>query len=308
MEQTPPVLLLAFNRPAQVQAVLARLRQLKPSKMYVHVDGPRLGKVGEAERVAEVQRLIREGIDWDCAVQTWFRDTNAGLQKGVPEAITWFFEQESRGVVLEDDCLPDPSFFRFAGELLEKYADDERIMHIGGSNLIAQQTFQLPYSYSFTRFSFVWGWASWGRAWKHFSASMDGLETYVDSPLFTDFVSDPFARTYMMDKFRTTKAGLNNSWAYAWFFTILKNNGLCIVPNRNLIRNTGIGVEGATNTRTFNALAMLEAQTLEFPLKHPGAKQPVAVLEEQFFYATQKQRHRLWFWYLLYRLKLRGVQ
>jgi hypothetical protein len=307
MEQTPPVLLLAFNRPAQVQAALARLRHVRPPKMYVHVDGARADKVGEAERVAEVQRLIREGIDWDCSLQTMFREANAGLRKGVPGAIDWFFEQEPWGVVLEDDCLPDPSFFRFAAELLERYAEDERVMHIGGSNLMEQQTQQLAYSYSFTRFSFVWGWAGWRRAWKHFSASMDNLETYVDSPLFIDFLSDPFARTYMADKFRATKAGLNNSWAYAWFYTILKNDGLCIVPNRNLIRNTGIGVEGATNTRTFNPSAMLEAQTLEFPLQHPGMRQPVPVLEAQFFYATQKQRHRLWIWYLLYRLKLRGV-
>ncbi|MDX2134879.1 MAG: hypothetical protein SFV52_08840 [Saprospiraceae bacterium] len=308
MSDTPPVLLLAFNRPAQIRRVLDRVREARPMRLYVHVDGPRPGRPEEARLVEAVREVIYNGVDWDCRLETWFRDANAGLQQGVSEAITWFFEQEPWGIVLEDDCLPDPTFFPFAGELLRRFENDERIMHIGGSNLIEDQTRLLPASYVYSRFSFIWGWASWRRAWRHYASDLDGLEAFARSSAFESFLPDAMSRCYMLDKFRATRRRLNQTWDYAWFYTILKNDGWCIVPVVNLVENTGIGDAQATHTQGADASARLRAQSISIPVVHPENQMIDQRLEQQFFFATQKRRFRLWLWYLLYRLGMRGVR
>ncbi len=300
-----PVLLLAFNRPEQTSVVLDRMRMVQPRVVYVHIDGPRTDRAGESALVQSVQQVIESGIDWPCTVHRLYRPHNAGLRAGVYEALNWFFEVEPAGIVLEDDCVPDPSFFRFCSELLEKYAQDDQIMHIGGSNLIQEITQTRDNSYLFTSFSFVWGWASWRRAWQKMKIDLDGLVEYQASGAIRDFISDPMAQVYMLDKFRSTQAKKNNSWAYAWFYSILKNKGLCIVSAVNLIENTGIGQAGATHTQAKNEKAQVKAAEIRFPLKHPDKKNTDALLEKQFFYSSQKSRLRLWIWYLLKKAGLR---
>lgn len=296
------VLFLVFNRPGHTQASLERLREVKPPRLYVHCDGPRKNAVSDVAKIAAVRQIITNGIDWPCAVYTLFRETNLGLRQGVFGAISWFFEAEERGIILEDDCVPDLSFFPFCSELLEKYRDDESIMHIGGSNLVEDFTVTLPSSYVFSRFSLVWGWAGWRRAWQKMTLNLDGLDTFQH---IEDFIPGRMAQEYMLDKFKTTREGRNNSWAYAWFYSILINNGLCIIPSRNLVQNTGVGEEGATNTTQTNKAATRKAGAMIFPLRHPQQKTPDPALERRFFFATQKRRVRLWLWYLLRRLGLR---
>jgi hypothetical protein len=301
-----PVLFLTFNRPAHTRRVLECLRQLRPERLYLHSDAGRDAVPGEAALVQGLRAEMERAIDWPCTLKKLYRAENQGLRKGVKGAIDWFFEQEPYGVVLEDDCLPDPSFFRFCAELLPLYAADPRIMHIGGSNLAEHHTRHLPESYVFSRFSFVWGWAGWRRAWQQMDTAFEDLETFAASPLFEAFLpNDPAARAYMLDKFRATRAGANNSWAYAWFYSILKNKGLCVVPKRNLVQNVGVGEADATHTRGRNRAAQLPAGSLEFPLRHPARLEPEAALERHFFYTSQKRRHRLLLWRLLKMMHLR---
>ncbi|MBK8922898.1 MAG: hypothetical protein IPM81_15535 [Saprospirales bacterium] len=233
-----------------------------------------------------------------------FRPDNEGLRKGVYGALNWFFEQEEWGIVLEDDCVPDPAFFPFCSELLIKYQHEEQIMHIGCSNLLATQTMPTGSSYVFSKFSFVWGWASWRRAWQKMEINLDGLGEFERIGGMRRFLSNAMAREYMLEKFRSTRAGRNNSWAYAWFFSILKNNGLCVVSATNLVENTGIGA-GATHTTGKNKRAQLRSGPIGFPLAHPGCFAVDTRLEMQFFYTTQKRKYRLWLWYILRRLRLR---
>lgn len=298
---TVPVLFLVFNRPGHTRATLGRLREVKPPRLYVHCDGPRPEVANDAEKVKSVRALIEQEIDWPCDVFTLFRDENMGLRKGVYGAISWFFEAEEKGIVLEDDCVPDPSFFPFCAELLDRYSHDEQIMHIGGSNLVAAVTEHLQESYVFSRFSFVWGWAGWRRAWTKMSPALDGLEDFD----LGRYIPGKMSQAYMKDKFEATRGGRNNSWAYAWFYSIIKNNGICIVPKVNLVQNTGVGEEGATNTTGRNAAARLAAQSVSFPLQHPAGKKIDVKLEQRFFFATQKRQVRLWLWYLLHWLGLR---
>ena len=305
MRNPVPILFLVFNRPLQTRASLERIREARPLVLYVHCDGPRTHKTGEHDLVAQVRAIIQTEIDWNCKVVTLFREKNLGLREGVFDAINWFFEQEPEGIIVEDDCVPDLSFFQFCAELLERYREDEQVMHIGGSNLAEKFTSDRRESYVFSRFSFVWGWAGWRRAWKKMTLDLDGLGDFEQGQLYKQFVPNPLARNYMLDKFRDTRQRKNNSWAYAWFYTILKNNGLCIVPCKNLVQNVGVGERSATNTTAPNKSAMLRASKLDWPLLHPVRRDPDPGLEQQFFYTSQKKRHRLLIWWALKKMNLR---
>lgn len=299
-----PILLLLFNRPEHTAAVLERLSLVQPKTLYVHCDGPRAHIQGEAEKVAAVQASLSR-IDWPCEIKKFFREENAGLRDGVSGALNWFFQEVEKGIVLEDDCLPDPSFFPFCEELLERYQHEESVMHIGGSNVAEDITRGLPSSYFFSEFAFVWGWASWRRAWKKMSLELEGLEDFAQADYLKNLSHDPMAQYYMLDKFRATKARLNNSWAYAWAYSILKNKGLSIVPRVNLVQNTGIGEAGATHTKEEDKKANIRASSLTFPLTHPPQIQKPAALDARIFYASQKSRARLILWFLLQKLGLR---
>lgn len=305
MAYSVAVLFLNFNRPRHTEGVLNRLRELQPARLYLHCDGPRSTHPDDVDMVAEVRALLETRIDWPCEVKTLFRPVNLGLRDGVSDAINWFFQQETEGVILEDDCVPDLSFFRFCQEMLELYRHDEQIMHIGGSNLAQNYTMQLPGSYVFTRFSFVWGWATWRRAWTNMSLSLEGLEEFKQSEFKKQFVVNGASRTYMQDKFEVTRQQRNHSWAYAWFYSILKNNGLCIVPTVNLVQNVGVGERTSTNTTEANKNARLVAGRLDFPLIHPLNRSIDPYLEQQFFYTSQKKRLRLLLWWVLKKAGLR---
>src|SRR5262249_47548369 len=166
-----PVLFLVFNRPETTARVMEAIRAAGPERLYVAADGPRDSKTGEAEHCAEVRQLAMN-VDWPCDVRTLFRDRNLGCRRAVSSAITWFFEQEPEGIILEDDCLPSFDFFPYCAELLERYRDDERVMAICGS-AYADVSSDYPHSYYFSYYADMWGWATWRRAWLHYDNRMD---------------------------------------------------------------------------------------------------------------------------------------
>lgn len=299
-----PVLLLSFNRPEKTAEVLAQIKRAAPLRVYAHCDGPRPHVHEEDDRVAAVRRIILE-YSTELDIKTLFRETNFGLRAGVSGAIDWFFEQEEYGIILEDDCLPDLSAFRFCEELLLRYKDDPDVMHIGCSNISEPYLANRVESYVWSNLPFIWGWASWRRAWEKMDIEVPGLETYEPRWPFGRSWINAASQRYLLAKFWDTKTGKNKTWDYQWFYSILKNNGLCIVPRVNLVQNTGIGEEGATNTTKDNELARRAAQAMQFPLRHPESKQIHLYLEQQFFYDSQKSRFRLWLWTLLNALGLR---
>ncbi|MCC6461974.1 MAG: nucleotide-diphospho-sugar transferase [Saprospiraceae bacterium] len=284
---------------------MEQIQAAGPVRLYVHSDGSRAQVPTDAERVAAVRQMIPEILGAGTPVITLFRSENRGLRKGVFDALNWFFEQEEYGIVLEDDCVPDPSLFPFCEELLLRYKDNPQIMHIGCSNLAEDLTQNKSDSYVFSRFSFVWGWASWRRAWQHIKIDLEGLEQFKLEQQIRQLVPDEQAQAYMLDKFEGTAAGKNNSWAYAWFYSILKNKGLCIVPKTNLVQNRGVGEAGATHTTSRNRLAEKPARAMSFPLLHPADVEVDPALEQHFFYTSQKRRLRLRLWSVLRWLGLR---
>lgn len=298
-----PVLFLIFNRPQLAEICFERIRTARPPRLYLHCDGARPDREGEAEIVA-ISRKITEKVDWPCEVFTLFRPENVGLRKALSGAITWFFEHEEAGIIMEDDCLVDPSFFPFCAEMLDRYRHDEQVMHIGAWNLIEQRTGAFPADYFWTNFSIVTAFATWRRAWQKMDLEMAHLAEFERNNGIRHLIDSRPAQAYMLDKFRAVQALNIRSWAYAWFFSILQEGGICLLSSKNLVKNIGFG-EGATNTGASNAASEIEASSISFPLRHPADKTIQPAYERQLFYAYQKRPFRLVLWYLLHLLKLR---
>ena len=159
-----PVLLIGFNRSDTMQQVFNAVRRAQPDKLYYAVDGARPNKDGEKEKVQQVRDIISQ-VDWPCEVHTLFREENVGCGFGPADAITWAFENEDRLIVLEDDCVPSQSFFRFCHEMLELYKEDKRVNLVSGRSHHGGSRFFAKYDYIFTRYAHTWGWATWKRAW-----------------------------------------------------------------------------------------------------------------------------------------------
>lgn len=267
---TPPgplqtaVLFLVFNRPDPTAQVFEAIRQAKPPRLYVAADGPRAGREGEAERVARV-REIATAVDWSCEVKTLFREENLGCKYAVGGGITWFFENEEQGIILEDDCLPSQSFFWFCEELLNRYAIDERIFIISGYN--KQQTWHPEkHDYFFSNFGGIWGWASWRRAWKHLDLEMTDLEKLADQGFFEKLLGSRLGKlrkNQLLSANKKIQSGQMNTWDYPWGYSRHINMGMACVPSKSLIRNIGFGAEA---THTSGGQDHVQEQEITFPL------------------------------------------
>lgn len=260
-----PVLLLVFNRPNVTAQVFKSIRAARPPRLYIAADGPRPGRVGEAELVSQT-RAIATAVDWDCVVKTLFRDENLGCKMAVSGAITWFFEHEDCGIILEDDCLPEPSFFPFCETLLERYRDDTRIWHIGGTNPLASAE-QVSDGYFFSRYDSCWGWATWRRAWCAFDADMNDWPKLREAGALSDVFPSNATKHYS-PVFDRVHEGNLDSWAYAWTFARARN-GWSAVPKVNLVQNLGFGPEATHTTDSRNPMARIGVGQIMFPLKHP---------------------------------------
>jgi len=267
VHQCPPVLLLAFNRPDQTRLVLDAIRLAHPARLFFAVDGPRHSRADEAKRVEAVQALAQD-VDWPCDVRTRFRDSNLGCKVAVSQAITWFFEQVEEGIILEDDCVAHPSFFPFAAELLERFRHDQRVFMISGDNFQSGRT-RTEYSYYYSRYTHIWGWATWRRAWALYDHGMEHWPEIRDGDWLHDILGTREAADYWRRIFDDTYRERNMSWAYRWTYAAWLHGGLTVLPNVNLVSNIGFG-EGATHTlRKTNPFAALPTQEMQHPLRHP---------------------------------------
>lgn len=273
-----PVLFLVFNRPETTRRVFAQIRRARPPRLYVASDGPRADRDGESAVVQSVRETVLAGVDWPCEVKTLFRDRNLGCKLAVSEAISWFFDQETMGVILEDDCLPSLSFFSYCETLLNVYKDDNRIFIINGYNY-RQSWHPEQYDYFFSNFGGCWGWASWRRAWNHYDPEMKDLALFAAQGCFEDLLGRKVghARKIVLQQ---TCRNHGDSWAYPWGFARHKNNGLACVPAKSLIANIGFGAN-ATHTRR-NRGGNIEAQEISFPLQHNSFMVPDRAYDARF--------------------------
>lgn len=262
-----PVLFLVFNRPDVTKQVFAEIRKAKPPRLYIAADGARKDKLGELEKVQQVRQIATQ-VDWDCKVKTLFRDENLGCKYSVSGAINWFFENEEMGIILEDDCLPSQSFFWFCEKLLERYKDDLRIWHIGGSNF--QNSIKRgDGDYYFSKYNHIWGWATWANRWKHYNITMNNLNKFIKENIIRTVFIEKFWQKKWITFFIDVKNGKIDTWDFQWQYSVWINNGLGILPNKNLISNIGFN-EDATHTLNNNSI-MSNRESFDIKLNnHPS--------------------------------------
>ena len=238
--------------------------------MYVAADGARSGRDEEARQCDEVRKIATE-VDWPCEVHTLLRDTNLGCKRAVVEAITWFFKHEPEGIILEDDCLPDPSFFPYCSNLLEKYRDEPRIMVIGGNyfSFNVQKPEIDKFSYFYTRHIEIWGWATWRRAWDLYDPEVSAWGEMPADWLLEIGDNNKDFKNYWTKIFNSVYNNQVDTWDFQWVFAVWYNKGLSILPTKNLVTNIGFNSD-ATHTKLVDGFFdSLPLQQMEFPLKHP---------------------------------------
>lgn len=264
-----PILFLIFNRPEETKLVFDRIKLQKPKYLYIAADGPRVHVAGEKE-ICEQTRSIIKDIDWDCELKTLFREENLGCGRAISGAINWFFDNVEQGIVMEDDCLPNDSFFPFCEEMLDKYKDDERVGVISGDNFLFDN-FKVSNSYYFSKFPHIWGWATWKRAWAKYDFTMSKWPELKDGKEFRAKFPEATTRYYWRNIFDKVYNKEIDTWDYQWAFTCFINDFLSITPKHNLISNIGFGSANATHTNNKGGkFANMTTQSLEFPLTHPN--------------------------------------
>jgi len=262
-----PVALLIFNRPDTTERVFREIAKAKPPKLLVVADGPRANRAGEYEKCQHTRAIIQK-VDWDCEVITNFSEKNMGCKLRVSSGIDWIFEQVEEAIILEDDCLPEPSFFQFCEEMLERYRHNERVSMISGGNLqFGRQRGRG--SYYFSRYTHIWGWASWRRAWQHYDRDIKQWPQFRDEGWIEALFPNRGEQDYWRHSFEMVYDGSLDTWDCSWTFTALLRGMLQVVPNVNLISNIGFGPE-ATHTHVVGIHANMPTQPMTFPLVHPN--------------------------------------
>ncbi len=269
-----PILILAFNRPDRVRALIDRLREVAPRQVYVAVDGPRPQRPTDLELVDQTRRSV-EAIDWPCEVHTLFQDTNLGCGQGVSTAITWFFEQVSEGIILEDDVLPRIEFFAYCEELLDRYRDDPQVFAISGSNFVPPEQISGNGSYRFTHITHVWGWATWRRSWNAYRFDIrDWRKRLPAQQRWQTTGRNLRDFAYWSALFAWVSRGHIDTWDYQLNLAQMSTGSLCATANVNLIDNLGF-TEEATHTARPSVTVRPSGQ-LDFPLCHPPVSQDLA--------------------------------
>lgn len=264
---TTPVAFIIFNRPDTTEKVFAEIAKAKPPKLLVVSDGARTQRAGEAEKVAATRAIIKR-IDWPCEVLTNFSDVNLGCKRRVASGIDWIFEQVEEAIILEDDCLPDPSFFRFCQEMLERYRHDQRIGMVSGDN------FQLGRrrnhdSYYYSKYTHIWGWATWRDRWAgSYDVTMAKWPRVRDEGWLVDLVGNTSDAAYWKKIFERVHRGEIDTWDYQWAFANWLEGRMSILPAVNMITNIGFD-SNATHTTGVSDLANMARASIEFPLTHP---------------------------------------
>ena len=271
-----PVLFIIFNKSDTTEQVFQAIAKAKPRQLFIAADGPRTGWLGEAERCA-LTRAIVQKIDWPCEVKQRFSEVNLGCGKHPASAITWTFEHVDRAIILEDDCVPHETFFRYCGELLEKFSNNPQVMHIGGNNFLMGKKLTKDSYFFSNQILCSGGWATWRRAWKDYDINIGQWPAIRDSSLLQEVVEHPAVIAHLRDTFdRLHKATDEDMdvWDYQWSLLCWMKRGLAVLPSSTLVSNIGFGHPHATHTScASDSLALLtgwlKMKAMKFPLRHP---------------------------------------
>jgi hypothetical protein len=296
-----PILFLIFNRPDTTKLVFESIKRIKPAKLYIAADGARKHKVGE-DLLCKETRSIIDLIDWECEIKTLFRNENLGCKIAVSSAIDWFFENEEQGIILEDDCLPNESFYIYCETLLNYYASNERIMHISGNNF-QDGNVRGNGSYYFSNYNHIWGWATWKRAWKAYNVDLSFLTETETETLIEKQFDTKKERLFWNNIFKKVINKTIGTWDYQWTYAVWKNNGLSILPNKNMIANigfnnngthtSGVDILGLSNMKTFSISKIIHPTEIEINKKADKYGLDHYFNPNKFFYLYKKIIHTI---------------
>jgi hypothetical protein len=261
-----PILLIAFNRPETTKIVFDSIKKIKPNKLYIAIDGPRNEHPEDKNKINNVKNIFKD-IPWECDLFFLIREQNKGCKHSVSEAIDWFFKSEDFGIILEDDCLPTEDFFIYCSDLLQKYKNENQILMITGDNF-QDGISRGDSSYYFSKLTHVWGWATWKRAWEKYDVNMSFWPKFKTSKEFKNIFHLYMAKKYFTSIFDSVYNGRIDTWDYQWTACVWYNNGLCITPNKNLVKNIGFGPD-ATHTKLETMRSKNQRTESILPLTHP---------------------------------------
>lgn len=279
-----PVLIIYFNRPDILRRCLLNISNFAPSKIFLSCDGPRLNTSDPIE-ISKCRSIISEVVTWTTDIKFLFSDVNIGCDFHVPKAIDWFFSEVDYGIILEDDCLISPDFYRFSAELLKKYKDNYRVMNISAANFQRKEWGYSDYYYS--AYPTNWGWATWARAWQKYDSKMSNLDSFLlNEKQFKEIIPCQNHRRFWTRFFKGLRAEKYTFWDAKWVYAIWKNNGVSITPNANLVSNIGYG-NSATHTKTKDAGMDMPHGVLEESIAHPLEKIQICHEADEFLFETR---------------------
>ena len=263
-----PVAFIIFNRPDTTELVFSEIAKAKPKQLFIIGDGARKERLDEESKVIATRDIIKK-VDWDCKVVTNFSDSNLGCKKRVSSGLDWLFNQVDEAIILEDDCLPDATFFRFCQEMLEYYKNESRIGMISGDNFQFGNR-EDNHSYYFSKYTHIWGWATWRDRWiENYDVNISYWPEIRKEGLLFDVFKNKREVAHWQSIFDRVYIGDVDTWDYQWVLTNLVKDRLNVIPAVNLISNIGFN-ENATHTTGSSELANVEREPMEFPLSNPA--------------------------------------
>jgi len=278
-----PIALIFFNRPEHTARVFAEIKKAKPRKLFLIADGPRQNVPADAEKCAAARKIVTD-VDWDCEVHRDFSDVNLGCGIRPATGLAWVFSHADRAIVLEDDCVPDQTFFRFCAEILARYREDERVMHVAGNNFLQGRRFA-DASYYFSRHNiYLGGFATWARAWQHYDIELKSWPSLRDTPWLEYIVGEPRGAAVWRRIFDAAHAaGKTASYSdYQWTFACWAQSGLSVIPAVELCRNIGFDGEATHRFGDDCPWRVKQTEPMTFPLVHPACMTPNAEADLAF--------------------------
>jgi len=288
-----PVLLIIFNRLNTTQQVFNQIKEVKPKQLFIAADGPRKSNITDAEKCSEVRDWVIKNINWECNVQTLFQETNLGCGRNPATAITWFFEHVDQGIILEDDCIPSISFFKFCEEILEKYKFDKQMYVVSGTNFQKKKVNSA--SYYFSAYGNIWGWATWKRAWDSFNYEVHGYDVeYYKKQLSKRFKTKQQRDFWFNIFLKLKKETPSDIWDYQWCVSQFYNNAISICPNKNLVSNIGFGEDATHTKQNVKGVFGIASENIT-EIKHPRMKRIQKNADLELFYNNLEKKNTVSF-------------
>lgn len=291
MNLNTPIVLIIYKRPESTQLVFDKISEAKPTQLFVIADGPR---VESESTLCEKARAILTQVDWPCDIKINYSDINLGCMQRVSSGLDWVFSQVESAIILEDDCLPNLSFFYFCQELLNYYQQDQRIWTISGNNF-QDGIKRTDFSYFFSKYPLIWGWATWKRAWEHFDANLTSWSEEFALEIIQSVCEDEHEQQYRLHRFKDITQGRLDAWAPRWLFTCWANNGLSVIPEVNLVSNIGFGSQGTHTLNAKSKYANLKTYDLNV-IRHPNMIYRNLVADkymyDHFFHGLKNKKSR----------------